>query len=153
MFVIYIFFIYELVENIKIAQKLTKDIKQLYLLVINNEKWWYGSFICLYHNCHDFTDITIAFVLQLFFFQPKIAITVGAQCPPLIQFWGIKTVKSWQNWGSRGPKPVGSSLGTGRDCRWGEWMSSALSYLNTTPEVPLSKAPDPQLLPGHCSLN
>ncbi len=41
---------------------------------------------------------------------------------------------------------------------WGEWMTSALSTLNTTTEVrPLSKAPKPQLLPGaaalaaHCS--
>ncbi len=32
-------------------------------------------------------------------------------------------------------------------------MTSALSTLNTTTEVPLSKAPNPQLLPGHRSLN
>ncbi len=34
-----------------------------------------------------------------------------------------------------------------------EWISSALSTLNTTTEVrPLSKAPNPQLLPGHRSI-
>ncbi len=32
-------------------------------------------------------------------------------------------------------------------------MYSALSTLNTTTEVPLSKAPNPQLLPGHRSIN
>ncbi len=32
-------------------------------------------------------------------------------------------------------------------------MSSALSTLNTMTEVPLSKAPNPQLLPGRCSIN
>ncbi len=32
-------------------------------------------------------------------------------------------------------------------------MTSALSTLNTTTEVPLSKAPNPQLLPGRCSIN
>ncbi len=32
-------------------------------------------------------------------------------------------------------------------------MYSALSTLNTTTEVPLSKAPNPQLLPGRCSIN
>ncbi len=32
-------------------------------------------------------------------------------------------------------------------------MSSALSTLNTTTEVPLSKAPNPQLLPGRRSIN
>ncbi len=32
------------------------------------------------------------------------------------------------------------------NCSWGEWMYSALSTLNTTTEVPLSKAPNPQLL-------
>ncbi len=31
-------------------------------------------------------------------------------------------------------------------------MYSALSTLNTTTEVPLSKAPNPQLLPGRCSI-
>ncbi len=30
-------------------------------------------------------------------------------------------------------------------------MYRALSTLNTTTEVPLSKAPNPQLLPGRCS--
>ncbi len=32
-------------------------------------------------------------------------------------------------------------------------MYSALSTFNTTTEVPLSKAPNPQLLPGHRSIN
>ncbi len=32
-------------------------------------------------------------------------------------------------------------------------MSSTLSTLNTTTEVPLSKALNPQLLPGHSSIN
>ncbi len=32
-------------------------------------------------------------------------------------------------------------------------MYSTLSTLNTTTEVPLSKAPNPQLLPGRCSIN
>ncbi len=32
-------------------------------------------------------------------------------------------------------------------------MYSALSTLNTTTEVPLSKAQNPQLLPGCCSIN
>ncbi len=32
-------------------------------------------------------------------------------------------------------------------------MSSALSIFNTTTEVSLSKAPNPQLLPGRCSIN
>ncbi len=32
-------------------------------------------------------------------------------------------------------------------------MYSALSTLNTTTEVPLSKAPNPQLLPGRRSIN
>ncbi len=43
---------------------------------------------------------------------------------------------------------MGSSLRSGRDCRWGEWITSTLSTLNTMTEVrPLSKAPNPQLLP------
>ncbi len=41
----------------------------------------------------------------------------------------------------------------GRNCRWGEWMYSALSTFNTTTEVPLNKAPNPQLLPGRRSIN
>ncbi len=41
---------------------------------------------------------------------------------------------------------------SGRDCQWGEWMYSALSTLNTRSEVPLSKAPNPQLLPGRRSI-
>ncbi len=34
---------------------------------------------------------------------------------------------------------MGSSLRSGRDCRWGEWVTKTLSTLNTT---------NPQLLPG-----
>ncbi len=56
------------------------------------------------------------------------------------------------------PKVAGSIPRSGRNCRWGEWITSALSTFNTTTEVrPLSKAPIPQLLPGrrnmaaHCS--
>ncbi len=37
--------------------------------------------------------------------------------------------------------------------RWGEWIPSALSTLNTMTEVPLSKAPNHQLLPRCCSIN
>ncbi len=64
-------------------------------------------------------------------------------------------------WGSRGlmlesrscnRKVVSSSLGPAGIVGGGGWMSSALSTLNTTTEVPLSKTPNPQLLPGrHCS--
>ncbi len=46
-------------------------------------------------------------------------------------------------------KVSGSSRRFVRDCRLGEWMSSALSTFNTTTEVrPLSKTLNPQLLPG-----
>ncbi len=41
----------------------------------------------------------------------------------------------------------------GRNCRLGELMYSALSTLNTKTEVPLSKAPNPQPLPGCHSIN
>ncbi len=40
------------------------------------------------------------------------------------------------------------NLRSGRDCWWGEWLTSTLSTLNTTTEVSLSKALNPQLLPG-----
>ncbi len=50
---------------------------------------------------------------------------------------------------TRNPKVAGSSLRSG-NCRWGEWMYSAF---NTTTEVLLSKAPNPQLLPGRRSIN
>ncbi len=43
---------------------------------------------------------------------------------------------------------MGSNLRSGRDWRWGLWMNSTLSSFNTMTEVPLSKAPNPQLLPG-----
>ncbi len=44
---------------------------------------------------------------------------------------------------------AGSSLRSGRDCRWGEWMSSALSTINTMTEVrPLSKHRTPNCSPG-----
>ncbi len=35
----------------------------------------------------------------------------------------------------------------------GAWMSSTLSTLNTTTELPLSKAPNPKLLPGRRGIN
>ncbi len=48
---------------------------------------------------------------------------------------------------------AGSNLGSGRNCQWGEWISSTLSTFNTmTEERPLSKTPNPQLLPGHRSI-
>ncbi len=51
------------------------------------------------------------------------------------------------------PKVLGSNLRSGRDCRWGEWITSTLSTFNTMTEVrPLSKAPNPQLLPGRRSI-
>ncbi len=57
----------------------------------------------------------------------------------------------WLESRTRNPKVASSSPSTGKDCRWGEWMYSALSTLNTTTEVLLSKAPNPQLLPEcHC---
>ncbi len=40
-----------------------------------------------------------------------------------------------------------------KNCRWGEWMYSALSTFNTMTEVPLSKSLNPQLLPGCRSIN
>ncbi len=55
-------------------------------------------------------------------------------------------------------KVVSSSLRSGRNCRWGEWMSSALSTLNTTTEVrPWARHRTPNCSPGatalaaHCS--
>ncbi len=45
------------------------------------------------------------------------------------------------------PKVAGESQDQ-KDCQWGSGITSALSTLNTTTEVPLSKAPNPQLLPG-----
>ncbi len=59
----------------------------------------------------------------------------------------------WLESRTRNPKVVGSSLRSSRNCRWGEWMYSALSTLNTTTEVSLSKALNPQLLPGRRSIN
>ncbi len=51
------------------------------------------------------------------------------------------------------PEGCGFKSQVRQDCRWGEWMSSALSTLNTTTEVrPLSKAPNLQLLPGRRSI-
>ncbi len=49
--------------------------------------------------------------------------------------------------------PNGSSLSTSRDCKCGERMSSVLYNFNTTTEVPLSREPNPQLLPGRRSIN
>ncbi len=42
---------------------------------------------------------------------------------------------------------------SGRDFRWGEWMYSASFHLQYHDEVPLSKSPNPQLLPGRRSIN
>ncbi len=39
------------------------------------------------------------------------------------------------------PKVTGSSLRSGRNCRWGEWITSTFSALNTTTEVPLTEPP------------
>ncbi len=64
-----------------------------------------------------------------------------------------EVVAYWLESRTRNPKVVSSSLRSGRNCRWGEWMYSALSSFNTTTEVPLSKAPNPQLLPGRRSIN
>ncbi len=36
----------------------------------------------------------------------------------------------------------------GKNCRLEEWMYSALFHLQYHDKVPLSKAPNPQLLPG-----
>ncbi len=64
-----------------------------------------------------------------------------------------EVVAEWLASQTRNPKVVGSNLRSSRDCRWGEWMYSALFTLNTTTEVPLSKAPNLQLLPGRRSIN
>ncbi len=60
-----------------------------------------------------------------------------------IDIWLIchcKTVSVWTNY----------SL---RNYRWVEWITSVLSTFNTTTEVrPLSKTPNPQLLPGSHSI-
>ncbi len=67
--------------------------------------------------------------------------------------WTTSLGQSWPESRTCNPKVVGSSLRSGRNCRWGEWMTSALSTLNTTTEVrPLRKAPNPQLLPGRRSI-
>ncbi len=50
------------------------------------------------------------------------------------------------------PKDASLSLSIAGIVGGGEWMSSALSTFSTTTEVPLSKAPNPQLLPGHRSI-
>ncbi len=54
---------------------------------------------------------------------------------------------------TRNPKVTGSSLGPAGTLSGGKWISSALSTLNTTTEVPLSKPPNPHLLPGRCKIN
>ncbi len=40
-----------------------------------------------------------------------------------------------------------------RNCQRGEWMYSTLSTFKTMTKVPLSKAPNPQLLPGRQRIN
>ncbi len=51
------------------------------------------------------------------------------------------------------PKVVSLSLKSGRNCRWGgsEWTALSSTF-NTTTAVPLSKAPNPQLLAGCVSV-
>ncbi len=50
-------------------------------------------------------------------------------------------------------KVASSSLGPIGNCRW-RGVNVQLDFtLNTTTEVPLSKAPNPQLLPGHRNIN
>ncbi len=63
--------------------------------------------------------------------------------------------KSWPNGYSRtrNRKVVSSSLRPAGIVGGGEWMYSALSTVNTTTEVTLSKAPNPQLLPRCRSIN
>ncbi len=50
---------------------------------------------------------------------------------------------------------MGSNLGSGRNCLWGEWIASVFSTFNTTTEMrPLRKAPNRHWLPtapGVCS--
>ncbi len=53
--------------------------------------------------------------------------------------------KSWPNGEIVGLVIKGCESRAGRNCRCEEWMYSALSALNITTEVPLSKAPNPQL--------
>ncbi len=48
---------------------------------------------------------------------------------------------------TRNRKVVSSSLRSGRDCWWGEWMYSALSTFNTTTRCPWSRHRTEQLLP------
>ncbi len=56
-------------------------------------------------------------------------------------------LESW----TRNLKVASSSLRSGRNCRLGG-VNVQLSTLNTTTEVPLSKALNPQLLPGRRSI-
>ncbi len=64
-------------------------------------------------------------------------------CSIIIHYHWYECIESW----TCNPKVMGSSLRSGRDCRWGEWMSSALSTLNTmTPGTKPTTAPQaPQL--------
>ncbi len=48
---------------------------------------------------------------------------------------------------------VSSSFRSGRNCRWGEWITSALFHLQYHDWGALEQGTEPQLLPGHCSIN
>ncbi len=81
--------------------------------------------------------------------KKKKKLTETEENPNTRHNWGGVGVL-WPNERTCKPKVAGLSLRSGRDCRWGEWMSSTFSTLNTTTEVrPLSKALNPQLLPRH----
>ncbi len=64
-----------------------------------------------------------------------------------------EVVALWLESWTRNPKVMGLSLGTGRNSRWGSEFTALSSIFNTMTEVPLSKAPNPQLLPGCHSIN
>jgi len=46
-----------------------------------------------------------------------------------------------------------SSFRSGRNCGWGEWITSALFQLQYHDWGALEQGTEPQLLPGHCSIN
>ncbi len=68
-------------------------------------------------------------------------------------WWECRYALSWPKSQSQTLKGCEFESRAGRDCRWGEWIYSALFTLNTTTEEPLSKSPNPQLFPGRCSIN
>ncbi len=60
-------------------------------------------------------------------------------------------LKSWPN--SSWPKSCEFESRASRNCRWGSECTALSQYLNTTTEVPLSKALNSQLLTGCRSIN